>query len=49
MVAVKQELVDLSGEVWRRLRSRFEGLTDAEYLWEPAPGCWSLRRRSDGS
>ena len=23
-------------------------LTDAEYLWEPVPGCWSIRRRSDG-
>lgn len=23
-------------------------LTDAEYLWEPVPGCWSLRRRADG-
>jgi hypothetical protein len=23
-------------------------LTDAEYLWEPVEGCWSVRRRSDG-
>jgi len=23
-------------------------LTDAEYLWEPVAGCWSVRRRSDG-
>jgi hypothetical protein len=23
-------------------------LTDAEYLWEPVPGCWSIRRRSFG-
>lgn len=23
-------------------------LTDEEYLWEPAPGCWSVRRRTDG-
>lgn len=23
-------------------------LTDAEYLWEPVDGCWSIRRRSDG-
>ena len=21
-------------------------MTDAEYLWEPVPGCWSIRRRS---
>ncbi len=45
----KQELVVLSGEVWQRLRGRFEGLTDAEYLWEPASGCWTIRQRHDGS
>jgi len=28
---------------------RLDGLTDAEYLWEPAEGCWSLRQREDGS
>jgi hypothetical protein len=29
------------------LRPRLEGLTDDEYLWEPVPGCWSLRRRGE--
>jgi len=23
-------------------------MTDEEYRWEPVPGCWSVRRRSDG-
>lgn len=23
-------------------------MTDAEYFWEPEPGCWSVRRRSEG-
>lgn len=23
-------------------------LTDKEYLWEPVPDCWSVRRRTDG-
>jgi hypothetical protein len=23
-------------------------MTDEEYLWEPVPGCWSVRRRVDG-
>ncbi|MFJ5831935.1 DinB family protein [Streptomyces sp. NPDC093089] len=23
-------------------------MTDEEYLWEPGPGCWSVRRHSDG-
>ncbi|MFL6131080.1 MAG: DinB family protein [Mycobacteriales bacterium] len=26
-------------------RARFEGLTDDEYLWEPAQPAWSVRRR----
>ena len=27
------------------LRPRLDGLTDDEYLWEPAPGAWSVRPR----
>jgi DinB superfamily/Ankyrin repeats (3 copies) len=46
---MQQELVDLSDEVWRRIRARVEGLTDEEYFWEPAPGCWTVRQRADGS
>jgi hypothetical protein len=30
-------------------RPRLEGLTDAEYLWEPAPGSWSIRPRSEAT
>ena len=29
------------------VRRRLEGLSDDEYLWEPAAGMWSLRRRDD--
>jgi hypothetical protein len=29
------------------IRSRLDGITDAEYLWEPAAGCLTVR--SDGS
>jgi DinB superfamily len=32
---------------WRRsaerLRARLAGLTDAEYFWEPVPGCWTVK------
>ncbi|MET7456835.1 DinB family protein [Streptomyces sp. NPDC005574] len=28
---------------------RLAGLGDDEYLWEPVPGCWSLRRRSEAT
>ena len=30
-------------------RPRLEGLTDAEYFWEPVPGCWSLRPREEAT
>ena len=34
---------------WRsQLRPRLEGLTDDEYFWEPAPGCWTIRAQDDG-
>jgi hypothetical protein len=28
-------------------RVRLAGLGDEEYLWEPVPGCWSIRRRDE--
>lgn len=30
-----------------RTRSIVEGLTDEEFFWEPAPTCWSVRRRAE--
>jgi hypothetical protein len=39
-------LVDQLDWHWQHhLRPRLDGLTDDEYFREPAPGCWSLRRR----
>src|SRR5919198_3184086 len=32
-----------------QLRERLNGLTDDEYFWEPAPGCWSVRPRGTGA
>lgn len=29
-------------------RPKLDGLTDEEYLWEPVPGCWSLRPDANG-
>ena len=41
-----QALIDQIDYHWRgAVRPRLEGLTDAEYLWEPAPG-WSVRPRT---
>jgi hypothetical protein len=35
---------------WKhQMRPRLEGLTDEEYVWEPAPGCWNVRPRGSGS
>jgi DinB superfamily len=43
------ELVDQLDSHWRdQLRPRLDGLTDAEYFWEPVPGGWSIRPRSEG-
>ncbi|GAA2097981.1 ankyrin repeat domain-containing protein [Actinomadura alba] len=46
---LKSELLDLSDTAWQRLRTRVEGLTDEEYLWEPAPYCWTVRAAGDGT
>jgi hypothetical protein len=44
------ELADQLEWHWKhQLRPRLDGLTDAEYFWEPVPGCWSVRRRGAGS
>ncbi len=44
------ELADQLEFHWQhQLRPRLDGLTDAEYFWEPVPGCWSIRRRGDAS
>jgi uncharacterized damage-inducible protein DinB len=32
----------------QRSRDRLSGLTDEEYLWEPVPGCWSIRPAEQG-
>ena len=35
-------------EAYDALRQRVDGLSDAEFFWEPVPGCWTVRRRDDG-
>jgi hypothetical protein len=45
---VRLELQRLSDECFTRVRARLDGLSDEEYLWEPAPGCWTIRPRDDG-
>jgi hypothetical protein len=44
------QLVDQVNWHWQyQLRSRLAGLTDAEYFWQPVPGCWTLSRRGESS
>lgn len=39
-------LLDQYDTSYAMFRDRLNGLTDAEYFWEPAPGSWSVRRRA---
>jgi hypothetical protein len=42
------ELVEQLDLHWQRqLRPRLDGLTDAEYFWQPVPDCWTLSRRGE--
>jgi hypothetical protein len=43
------EIAEQLSWYWENLmRPRLTGLTDAEYFWEPVPGCWSVRPRGAG-
>jgi hypothetical protein len=44
-----QLLLAQTDEVYARLRQRLAGLTDDEYFWEPAPGCWTIHRDESGA
>ena len=44
-----QLLLAQTDEVYARLRQRLTGLTDDEYFWEPAPGCWTIHRDESGA
>lgn len=48
METIKQDLLRTAEFAFGRLAGRLVGLTDEEYLWEPAPGCWSIRPTDDG-
>jgi hypothetical protein len=44
------ELVDQLDTHWRsQLRPRLAGLMDAEYFWEPVPGCWTISPRGESA
>lgn len=39
--------LDAIDYVWGRVRKRITGLSQAEYLWEPVPDCWTVRQVGD--
>ncbi|WP_399894614.1 DinB family protein [Streptomyces sp. BBFR51] len=40
-------LLDQFDQAREMAEVRLTGLGDEEYLWEPVPGCWSVRRRGE--
>jgi len=46
---IGESVVSTFDFVWNRLTARLSDLADDEYFWEPAGGCWSLRRDRTGS
>ena len=42
-------LLDQFDQAREMAQVRLTGLGDEEYLWEPVPGCWSIRRRDEAT
>lgn len=45
---VLADVVESLDQTWEQIDRRLDGVTPAEYLWEPSPGCWSVRGSGDG-
>jgi hypothetical protein len=41
-------LANEMNETWSMLLAWVEGLTDAEFFWEPVPGCWTVHTDDKG-
>lgn len=47
---VKKILLEQLDFHWNQMvMPRLVGLTNEEYMWEPYPGCWSIRQLDDGT
>ena len=49
MATPKADLISLSDYAYRRTRARIEGLTDAEYFWQPVADCWTISQDESGA
>jgi hypothetical protein len=47
-VELADALIGLSDSAHSRLKARLQGIDAEELLWEPAPGCWSVRSSVEG-
>jgi len=45
---IQQELLALLDYAHGRLNGQLKDMSNDEYLWEPVPGCWSVRPGEDG-
>jgi hypothetical protein len=48
VAGVGESLCTAFDGVWERFTGRLHGLDDAEYLWEPVEGCWSIHEDAEG-
>jgi hypothetical protein len=47
--SVTRDVLATFEDVRSRAFKRLDGLTDTEYLWEPVPGCLTVRTGADGT
>jgi hypothetical protein len=46
--SIAHDVLRAFDDVHARILARLVDLTDSEYLWEPVPGCWTIRAGQDG-
>lgn len=48
LIVVRDQLGSSIEQFWGMFRPELKGLTNEEYLWEPVPGCITIRQGEDG-
>lgn len=47
--AVHVSIIETLDQTWSQLSRSLDGLTQADYLWEPAAHCWTVDSDADGA